>query len=89
VVNSYISFCTYHYDLKQASVINDLLDFEALKSSNTANLSQVDVDAAVHGVVRMFTNSVRNKVSSKATNNVIYGRLSYIAIRHERLSRMR
>jgi hypothetical protein len=50
-------------NLVQASVINDLLDFEALKgASANGKASQLDVDATVHSVVRMFTNSVRSKV---------------------------
>jgi hypothetical protein len=48
----------------QANIINDLLDIETLRGqSSAAKLSRMDVDAAVLSVVRMFTNSVRNKVS--------------------------
>jgi hypothetical protein len=48
----------------QANIINDLLDIETLRGqSSAAKLSRVDVDAAVLSVVRMFTNSVRSKVS--------------------------
>jgi signal transduction histidine kinase len=56
--------------LQQAGIINDLLDYATLKSSTVArSLSQVDVDAAVHSVVRMFRNSARTKVSRNAVNS--------------------
>jgi hypothetical protein len=49
----------------QAAIINDLLDFEMLKgaAAATSTVAQLDVDAAVLSVVRMFTNSVRSKVT--------------------------
>jgi hypothetical protein len=48
----------------QANIINDLLDIETLRGqSPAAKLSRMDIDAAVLSVVRMFTNSVRSKVS--------------------------
>jgi hypothetical protein len=48
----------------QANIINDLLDIETLRGqSSAAKLSRMDVDAAVLSVLRMFTNSVRSKVS--------------------------
>jgi hypothetical protein len=48
----------------QANIINDLLDFETLKGATTApELTRIDIDAVVHSVVRMFTTSVRSKVT--------------------------
>jgi hypothetical protein len=51
--------------ITQASIINDLLDFETLKGANIApKATQLDVDAAVHSVVRMFKHTVESKVST-------------------------
>jgi hypothetical protein len=48
----------------QASIINDLLDFETLKgAAAAAKLSHIDVDAAALSVVRMFSNTVTSKVT--------------------------
>jgi hypothetical protein len=56
-------------NLVQASIINDLLDFEALKGASANDkASQLDVDATVHSVVRMFSNSVRSKVRFRSVD---------------------
>jgi hypothetical protein len=48
----------------QASIINDLLDFETLKGATApSTTTRFDVDAAVHSVVRMFNNTVTSKVT--------------------------
>jgi hypothetical protein len=55
--------CTTLCCVLQASIINDLLDFETLKGSSAApKVTRVDLDATVHSVVRMFNNTVTSKV---------------------------
>jgi hypothetical protein len=44
-------------------VINDLLDYELVKSTNQPIKSEpVNIDAVALSVTRMFTSSARNKV---------------------------
>jgi hypothetical protein len=59
--------CMHHYCAytvqHQASIINDLLDFETLKGASVAaKVTRLDLDATVHSVVRMFNNTVTSKV---------------------------
>jgi type IV secretory pathway TraG/TraD family ATPase VirD4 len=50
----------------QASIINDLLDFETLKGASVAaKVTRLDLDATVHSVVRMFNNTVTSKVRDR------------------------
>jgi hypothetical protein len=48
----------------QANIITDLLDFAELKGGSTAlRATEFDIDEAVRSAVRMFTTTVRSKVT--------------------------
>jgi hypothetical protein len=56
----------------QAGIISDLLDFEVLKgAAAVSRVAPLDVDAAVLSVVRMFTNSVRSKVTRQLNLSIL------------------